>query len=66
MWCDKNITLVSDLNMVVIPIDELSELIEKPFTHSPSTMKPWPLEFVPEYACTSRILCRMYDAKRYS
>ena len=64
MWCDKNITLVSDLNIVVIPIDEfLSELVEKTFTHSPSTKKPWPLEFVPEYTCTSRTLCRMYYAK---
>ena len=64
MLCDKNITLVSDLHMVVIPIHEfLSELDEKPFTHSPSTMKPWPLQFVPEYTCTSRTLCRMCDVK---
>jgi len=50
--------------MVVISIHEfLSELVEKPFTHSPSTMKPWPLQFVPEYTCTSRTLCRMYDVK---
>jgi hypothetical protein len=35
MWCDKNISLVSDLNMVVISVHEfLNELIEKPFTHS--------------------------------
>lgn len=64
MWCDKNITLVSDLNMIVIPIHEfLSELIKKKtFTHSSSTMKPWPLQFVPEYTCTSRTLCRMYKS----
>jgi hypothetical protein len=58
----ESITLVSNLNMVVIPIHEfLNELIKKPFTHSPSTMKPWPLQFVPEYTCTIRTLCRTYD-----
>jgi hypothetical protein len=68
MWCDKNITLITDLNMVVIPIHEfLSELIEKPFTHSPRTMKPWPLQFAPSILAQAEpfVGCMMSNDKSW-